>query len=433
MLTPFDTLEGVISVEDWAEIRRLHRAEGLPIKAIVRRTGVARNTVRAALRSQEPPKYQRASKGSLVDAVEPQIRQQLMVDARMPATVIAERIGWTNSMTILKDRIRQIRPDYVGIDPADRIVRMPGESAQMDLWFPATRIPTGYGQTAILPVLVMTLTFSKFLAAMMIPSRQAGDILAGMWELIAGVGKVSKTLVWDRESAIGGRGKLTDPAAMFAGTLGTRIVLAPPRDPEFKGMTERNNGYFETSFLPGREFASPADFNEQVGLWLPKANTRTVRSLHGRPVDFLERDLAAMTGLPPVPPTVGLTGRVRLARDYYVRVAGNDYSAHPSAIGRYVDFAARMDEVVISCQGQAIGVHARCWDSARTITDPEHVAAAKVLRREYARIQRARYEAAQRGRLLPVDPTLVRDPGSYDSLFGTDFDPAPAPVSEVSA
>ena len=46
-----------------------------------------------------------------------------------------------------------------------------------------------------------------------------------------------------------------------------------------------------------------------------------------------------MTGLPPVPPTVGLTGRVRLARDYYVRVAGNDYSAHPSAIGRYVDFA----------------------------------------------------------------------------------------------
>ncbi|MBM7369562.1 transposase [Gordonia hydrophobica] len=225
----------MISVEDWAEIRRLHRAEGLPIKAIVRRTGVARNTVRAALRSEEPPAYRRASKGSLVDAVEPQIRQQLTLDAQMPATVIAERIGWTNSLTILKDRIRQIRPEYVGIDPADRIVRAPGESAQMDLWFPATRIPTGHGQTAILPVLVMTLTFSKLLSAMMIPSRQAGDILAGMWELIAGVGKVSKTLVWDRESAIGGRGKLTDPAAMFAGTLGTRIVLAPPRDRRVQG------------------------------------------------------------------------------------------------------------------------------------------------------------------------------------------------------
>ncbi len=108
-------------------------------------------------------------------------------------------------------------------------------------------------------------------------------------------------------------------------------------------MTERNNGYFETSFLPGREFASPTDFNEQLGLWLPKANTRTVRSLHGRPADFLEQDLAAMTVLPPVPPAVGLTGRVRLARDYYVRVDGNDYSADPSAIGRHVDFATVFD------------------------------------------------------------------------------------------
>ena len=37
----------VIDVEDWAEIRRLHRAEGMSIKAIARRLGVARNTVRA--------------------------------------------------------------------------------------------------------------------------------------------------------------------------------------------------------------------------------------------------------------------------------------------------------------------------------------------------------------------------------------------------
>ncbi|MGC4935950.1 helix-turn-helix domain-containing protein, partial [Gordonia sp. DT30] len=169
----------MISVEDWAEIRRLHRSEGLSIKAIVRRTGVARNTVRAALASDDPPKYRRAAKGSLVDGVEPLVREQLRLDPRMPATVIAERIGWTNSMTILKDRVRLIRPEYVGIDPADRIVHRPGESAQMDLWFPATRIPTGFGSTAVLPVLVMTLTFSRFLSAMMIPSRQAGDILAG--------------------------------------------------------------------------------------------------------------------------------------------------------------------------------------------------------------------------------------------------------------
>lgn len=37
-------------MEDWAEIPRLHRAEGVPIKEIDQRLGIARNTVRAALR-----------------------------------------------------------------------------------------------------------------------------------------------------------------------------------------------------------------------------------------------------------------------------------------------------------------------------------------------------------------------------------------------
>ena len=189
-------------MEDWAEIRRLHRAEGVPIKAIARRLGVARNTVRAALVSNAPPAYRRAGKQSLVDAAEPEVRKLLTVDASMPATVIAERIGWEHSITILKDRIRMIRPEYAGVDPADRIVHEPGAAAQMDLWFPEPRIPVGFGQAAMLPVLVMTLTFSKFLTAVMLPSRQAGDLMEGMWQLISGVGAVSKTLVWDREAAI---------------------------------------------------------------------------------------------------------------------------------------------------------------------------------------------------------------------------------------
>src|SRR5213076_640073 len=87
--------EGVLSVEDWAEIRRLHRAEGLPIKAIVRVVGVSRNTVRAALAADAPPRYRRPVRGSIVDAVEPRIRELLAVYPRMPATVIAERIGWS--------------------------------------------------------------------------------------------------------------------------------------------------------------------------------------------------------------------------------------------------------------------------------------------------------------------------------------------------
>ena len=84
----------MLTVEDWAEIRRLHRAEGMPIKEIARVLGVSRNTVKAALASDGPPRYQRAPAGSVVDAVEPRIRELLRAFPTMPATVIAERIGW---------------------------------------------------------------------------------------------------------------------------------------------------------------------------------------------------------------------------------------------------------------------------------------------------------------------------------------------------
>ena len=56
----------------------------------------------------------------------------------------------------------------------------------------------------------------------------------------------------------------------FTGTLATQLVLLKPRDPESKGVVERRNGWFETSFMPSRAFASPANFNTQhVRSWWP--------------------------------------------------------------------------------------------------------------------------------------------------------------------
>jgi transposase len=118
----------VITVEDWAEIRRLYLAEQMPIKAIARRLGLSRNTVRVAVRSVQPPRYVRAAKGSIVDEVEPQVRGLLKEFPDMPTTVIAERIGWDRSLTVLKDRVRELRPVYTPADPASRTSYGPGGS-----------------------------------------------------------------------------------------------------------------------------------------------------------------------------------------------------------------------------------------------------------------------------------------------------------------
>src|SRR6185437_5943537 len=97
--------------------------------------------------------------------VEPRIRQLLMDTPTMPATVIAERIGWTRGMTVLTARVRELRPVYLPVDPSSRTVYVAGEIAQDDFWFPDIELPVGYGQTRTatqLPVSTMITGYSRW-------------------------------------------------------------------------------------------------------------------------------------------------------------------------------------------------------------------------------------------------------------------------------
>ncbi|MFI6485384.1 IS21 family transposase [Nonomuraea sp. NPDC050663] len=406
----------MLNVEDWAEIRRLHRSEGMPIRAIARKLAVGRNTVRRALESDGPPKYVRRPKGSIIDAVEPRIRELLAQWPDMPATVIAERVGWDRSMTVLKDRVRQLRPLFAPPDPASRTTYRPGELAQCDLWFPPVDVPLGFGQVGRPPVLVMVSGYSRVISARMLPTRQAPDLIAGHWALLTRLGAVPKTLVWDNEPAVGrwrgGRPQLTAAMNAFRGSLGITIVQCRPADPEAKGLVERANGYLETSFLPGRRFADPADFNAQLSGWLERANQRHHRRIECRPIDRLAADLAAMVELPALPPQLGWTASVRLPRDHYVRLDANDYSVHPIAIGRLVEVFADLEQVRATCAGTSVARHDRCWAAHQTLTDDTHAQAARAFRRQR--------RAAVPTTMAEVEQRRLTD---YDRMFGLTGEP----------
>jgi transposase len=397
----------VISVEDWALIRRLV-ADGVPQRQVARDLGVGRSTVARALASDRPPKYERAAVPTSFTSFEPLVRQLLATTPDMPATVIAERVGWTGSITWFRDNVRRLRPDHRPVDPSDRLTWLPGDAVQCDLWFPPKKIPLEDGSRALLPVMVMTAAHSRFMVAKMIPTRHTQDLLLAMWVLLQELGRVPRRLIWDNESGIGRGKRHADGVGAFTGTLATTLQRLKPYDPESKGVVERRNGFFETSFMPGRQFTSPADFNAQFTEWLTKANARTVRTTKARPIDLLDADRAAMLPLPPVAPAVGWVNRVRLGRDYYIRVDSSDYSVDPAVIGRFVDVHADLSRVEVRHEGRLVAVHDRVWARGMTITDPAHVAAAKVLREQY-----------QRPRPTP-DPFegLVRDLTDYDRAFG---------------
>ena len=119
-----------------------------------------------------------------------------------------------------------------------------------------------------------------------------------------------------------------------------------------------------------------------------------------------------MLPLPPRGAGSGWVNRVRLGRDYYVRVDRNDYSVDPAVIGRFVDVTADLARVEVRPRRDAWSPPMTGSGHARmTITDPAHVAAAKALREQF---QPAHRPAARSTR------GLVRDLADYDRAFGVD-------------
>jgi hypothetical protein len=398
-------------VEDWALIRRLV-ADGVPQRQVARDLGIGRATVARAVASDGPPRYERPAVPTAFTPFEPLVRQLLATTPDMPATVIAERVGWTGSITWFREHVRRLRPEHRPVDPSDRLTWLAGDAAQCDLWFPPKKIPLEDGSTTLLPVMVITAAHSRFMVAKMIPTRHTQDLLLAMWLLLQQLGRVPRRLIWDNESGIGRGKRHAEGVGAFTGTLATTLQRLKPYDPESKGLVERRNGFFETSFMPGRDFSSPADFDAQFGDWLAKANARVVRTIKARPVDLLDADRAAMLPLPPVAPAVGWVNRVRLGRDYYVRVDSNDYSVDPNVIGRFVDVHADLARVEVRHAGRLVASHDRVWARGMTITDPAHVAAAKVLREQF-QLPRPATDPHEE-----LDRDLTRDLADYDRAFG---------------
>jgi hypothetical protein len=164
---------------------------------------ISRTTVIKAVKSDAPPRYERAPGPRSFTVFEPAVWTLLKDVPDMPATVLAERVGWTGSIRWFSDNVRRLLPEHRPIDPADRIVWAAGDAAQCDLWFPPRKIPLEDGTTKLLPVLVMTAAHSRFITGRMIPTRKTEDLLLGTWELIKQLGRVPRRLIWDNEPGIG--------------------------------------------------------------------------------------------------------------------------------------------------------------------------------------------------------------------------------------
>ena len=112
-----------------------------------------------------------------------------------------------------------------------------------------------------LPVLTMVTGYSRWLSAVLIPTRAAEDLFAGWWQLISGLGAVPRVLVWDGEGAIGrwrgGRVELTGECQAFRGTLGAKVIVLQAGRARAQGH-HRTGARLPGALVPARPRPSPA-------------------------------------------------------------------------------------------------------------------------------------------------------------------------------
>jgi transposase len=378
----------VLDVERWAELRREHFVRGVGIKELARRYGIDRNTVRRAVRSQEPPRYQRPRAVSKLEPFKGEILELLRQDPRMPGVRVRELIellGFVGGKTIVDDYLREVRPLFLRPRTFQRTVYRPGEVCQFDLWHTSDPVPVGHGQTRQGFVVVAALGYSRAGAGALIFSRQAADVLWGMARCLWSLGAVPELLVWDREGCLhAGGGRPTESYAAFCGQLRTGWLFCEPADPQAKGVVERLQGYMETNFEPGRRFANHLDYQLQLDAWFEKANARTHKTLRCRPLDRLAEEREAMTSLPSQELDLDERLVVRVPADPHVRVGTNDYSIDPAMVGRRVEVRVSQREITATCldTGQLAARHERSFAKHRTITALEHARALRAHRHE---------------------------------------------------
>jgi transposase len=397
----------LVDVEQWAEVRRMKRVEGLSARKISERTGLARDTVAKLLAAETPPSYSRAPAGSILDPFKDWICEQLNDDPTVTSQrlrELAEEIGYEGAKTVFDDYVREVRPRFLAKRTFQRTIYRPAELIQCDLWEPSKHVPVGWDQARRGYVVTTQSCWSRAFAGTLVFSKEAPDILAGLARNLGRLGVRPEKLVWDRESAIAGRGKPTEPFLGFCGQFQVGWIILDAGDAQAKGQLERQHDYLEKNFEPRRSFANHLDFQDQLDAWSDKANGRQHRTIRAVPADRLAEE-RNRSPLGEVNIDTDKRSVIRVPQQPLIRVDRNDYSIDPVFAGRRVEVRVSQSEITVTVldTGELAARHSRVLAGHQTIVDPAHQDRLEVQRAR----RRGRHQVEVEQRSLSVYDALI--------------------------
>ncbi|MCH6471189.1 IS21 family transposase [Sinomonas terrae] len=362
-------------VELFARIRRDSRVESLGIRALAKRHGVGRNTVRQALTSAEPPpKKPRVRSAPRLGPFRAEIDQMLRADLEAPrkqrhsavrvAEVLVERHGAdvAPSYSTVRNYVRARRAEIAaerGSVAADAVVpqeHAPGEEAEVDfgeVWIVLAGVRTKCH------MFIMRLSHSGRAVHRVYSTQSQEAFLEGHLEAFDEFGGVpTRHIRYDNLSSavrrvVFGAGRVRDENErwiLFRSTAGFDPFYCIPgvEGAHEKGGVEGEVGWFRRRRLtPVPEVSSLAELNERIREWEAQDLNRKIT---GRPRTIGEDFEAERPFLAPLPAErfdPGLPLYPRVDRSALITVRQAKYSVPARLIGRKVRVSLRATELVV--------------------------------------------------------------------------------------
>jgi len=364
----------------WQEVHAL-RDEGLSVRAISRRLGVHRRTVRNTLRAVRPLSSEPARRGSIIDPYRGWVLAKLEQYPELTAKRILQMLrdrGYSGGYTTVKDCVAGLRPR---LKPAYFTLKfLPGDCAQVD-WGVWRGVDVQGGRRRI-SFFVMVLCYSRMMYVELSMSEASEHWLSAHRNAFSFLGGVPKQVTVDNcktavlTPAAGGESTVFNPTYLdFAAHYGFKPVACNVGRPNEKGRVENAVGYVKGSFLAGREPSSLPAMAPTLAEWLETvANVRTHGTTGRRPMDlFAEEERAALLPLPATAHHCAVMQPVVANNRFRVIVDTNRYSVPAAFASQRLTLGRYADRIVLYAKdGTLIADHPRCYHRRQDILKPEH-------------------------------------------------------------
>lgn len=404
-------------------IHQLKR-EGLTVRAIARRTGLDRKTVRKylALGLDAPVYGPRTEPPTAIDDYLEYLRQRLTAYSELTAVRLHREItalGFEGSYDTVKRAVARIRPPkQAGFE--HRFETPPGQQAQVDFAHFQVRFTSEPDQVRSVWLFSMVLGHCRFMFGRFVLRQDMPTVVrchAAAFEVFGGV---PQQILYDRmKTAVIGDGpdghviynrQLLDLAQHYGFTP---RACAPYRA-KTKGKVERPFRYVRQDFFLGREFRDLEDLNAQFAEWLATVANARQHGTTGRVVqEAFTEEQPALQPLPLLPLRTVLRLERRVTRDGMVSVDGNEYSVPDTTRRRLVEVQVTVQEVRILEAGSLIAIHPVLTGRGQQRIMAGH--------RQYpppGNAQRPRADEAWTVLDRPGDQVLRRELDVYDQVAG---------------